>query len=146
MDQLTIAYVSSIVVASLIYIIYVAKNSSPSSFFTKRTFAYILLATLLGAFAIRETKLLGDSIPWLLQLDKTILFFSDNQGPIYSTINYAVILACLFGIGLLRTFQASTLPKKPKNIKVLRINKQGKLIDNPFLLVFSKLKLKKEKK
>ena len=133
------AYVASLIAAAAIYIIYVAKNTSLSSFLNKRAPWYILLTLLLAAFTIRETKLLM-SIPWLLQLDNTILFFSDNGGPIYSTINYVVILASLFCIGLLRSLQTSTPNKKPEDIKVLHES------DNPFLLVFPKLKLKKAKK
>jgi len=80
-----------------------------------RKLAYILFVVVLVGFAIREIgniygqyyykSFLPEQLSWIEDLDKKILFFSDEGGPIYSSINYFMILVALLGIGVLRTFR-----------------------------------------
>lgn len=133
MDLIDTAFILAILAQLGIFATYTLKNSSPP--FSKRPIIYGMFILLIAVFCLREMKsVLPESLGWL--------FFLNEMGDIYSIVNYVMVLAGLFGIGLLRSLQtsANVNSQQKMNVKVL---KKG---DNPFLVVFKKLKLKKVKK
>lgn len=106
----------------------------------KRKVAYVVLFAVLISFAIREAgviygkrfnrPLLPEWLSFLEDIDRAILFFSDRGGPVYSTINYVMILGALFGVGLLRT-----LKKKKAEIAETFVEKEVSEGENPFYRV-----------